>query len=151
MGACLVQARKFDVFRSWPFKKGKDETTGKIPTGNESKTTKVKASSPKQPKGSEAMIYLFEYSAPGLLGLQRDVTPLINELRSFPGWAQCFDRTWLIATPDAIEVVERRLQPYLPQTNDKFLLLPIERYTGRLPQEIWDWINNSRNMEFQGF
>lgn len=91
------------------------------------------------------MIYLFEYDMP--FSLFRNITPLITELKTFPGWAQCFDKTWLIATHDRIEVVEQKLQPHI-QLGDKILLLPVGDYTGRLPQEIWDWIDNCRNAGF---
>lgn len=98
------------------------------------------------------MIYLFQYSTPSAIPiLQRDATPLINELRSFPGWAQCFDRTWLIATFDDIETVAQRLERHL-QDSDSSLLLVIGQphigYIGRMAPEIWDWIDNSRNMGY---
>jgi hypothetical protein len=95
------------------------------------------------------MIYLFEYDVP--FWLLRDTTALESEVKSFPGWAQCFQKTWLIATHDTIDVVEQKLQRHLQQPQDKLLLIPIEQYSqykGRLPQEIWDWINSSRNQGF---
>jgi hypothetical protein len=95
-----------------------------------------------QAKKVGTVIYLFQYDMPGLW---RDTAPLIRELRSFPGWAQCFNTTWLIATHENIETVEQRLNRHIQQPEDKELLLPIGQYRGRLPQEIWDWINAVRN------
>lgn len=92
------------------------------------------------------MIYLFEYDTQPILF--RDTMPLVNELKSFPGWAQCFEKTWLIATNDPIQIVIPRLEKHLLQPHDRLFLLPIGMYTGRLPQEIWDWIINCRNMGF---
>jgi hypothetical protein len=107
------------------------------------------AGSREQAKSVKAMIYLFEYDVP--FWLLRDTTALESEVKSFPGWAQCFQKTWLIATHDTIDVVEQKLQRHLQQPQDKLLLIPIEQYSqykGRLPQEIWDWINSSRNQGF---
>lgn len=93
------------------------------------------------------MIYLFEYQ---LSGIFRNAVPLVNELKAFPGWAQCFDRTWLIATHDDIRTVEQRLLGHLMPT-DRTFLVPIHNsvdFAGRLPQEIWNWINDSRSAGF---
>lgn len=91
------------------------------------------------------MIYLLRYEPSVFL---RNTEPLINRIKAFPGWAQCFDKTWLIATHDDIATVNEALSHHLTDNSDTWLLIPIGDYDGKLPQEIWDWINNSRNSGF---
>ena len=92
------------------------------------------------------MIYLFIYQSN--LGLFRSSDPLIREIKAFPGWAQCLDGTWLIATHDDLVTVNQILRQHL-NDDDLSLLVPIEiEYQGWLPNEIWDWITNSRDSGF---
>lgn len=121
---------------------------GQVAHGKGATSSSLESSSLAEPRqeGIEAMIYLFEYDVP--FWLLRDTTALERELKSFPGWAQCFQKTWLIATHDTIDVVRQKLERHLQQPQDKLLLLPIGQYSGRLPQEIWDWISNCRRMGY---
>ena len=87
------------------------------------------------------MIYLFSYELGA--GLFRNMDNLIAELRGFPAWCQCLDRTWLIATHDDINIVSDRIGRHFRDT-DYWLIVRITReYQGWLPNEIWEWLQDS--------
>lgn len=141
-GSHVVQTGEFDA--------SGEGTWGKtIKESKRSTNPSITDESDKQGQEVEGMICLFEYTAPSAIPIfQRDVTPLIDELKSFPAWIQIFDRTWLIATPENnIQTVAQRIERHL-RDNDSRLLLVIGQanieYTGRLPSDIWDWVNKCR-------
>jgi hypothetical protein len=121
---------------------------GQVAHGNEATSNSLESNSLAESRQEdiELMIYLFEYDVS--FWPLRDISALERELKAFPGWAQCFQKTWLIATHDTIDIVQQKLECHLQQRQDKLLVLSLGQYSGRLPREIWDWISYCRRMGY---
>ncbi len=63
-------------------------------------------------------------------------------------WARCFNETWLIDTDETADQISQRLRPYLEKIGDFLLVVKLPEnnadYSGNMPVEMWDWINETR-------
>lgn len=84
------------------------------------------------------MIYLFTYDLrPSFL---RNIEPLRQEIMKSPTWWNYLERTWLIATNESANELHKRIAIHL-SAYDYWLIVRIrDDYTGWLPKEAWDWI-----------
>ena len=91
------------------------------------------------------MIYVVSYTLrPSLL---RNTSALSNELQK-PGtrWAHHLNNTWLVATDETANELYERIRRFFLQT-DSILITPFNpngTYSGWLPQEAWDWIEEHK-------
>lgn len=107
-----------------------------------SAATSIAKDQEKAKKGyDEAMnIYVITYERP--LGLLRNNEQFLNAIRTIgPHSARIMERTWLVGTNRSPDDIERALQPFLEQPNDRLLINQLTYYQGWLPQEFWDWVN----------
>lgn len=91
------------------------------------------------------MICLLTYEFhPGLL---RNSIALETEINTFPGWFQCTEKTWLIASNDNnIQDVTERLARHFGDTDYWLVARITPEYQGRLPNEAWEWLRASINV-----
>jgi hypothetical protein len=65
---------------------------------------------------------------------------LHKELENSTNWWHHLDSTWLIYTTEDASRLADRLRKHIDK-NDSLLVIRVRRdYTGWLPQEAWDWI-----------
>lgn len=92
------------------------------------------------------MIYVVSYDL--TTSLFRPVTAFVEELqRTDQGrtWWHFLTNTWLIQTPETAQELFGRLQPHL-KDSDRLLIMRVEPdYSGFLPQEAWQWIQERAN------
>ena len=93
------------------------------------------------------MVYLVSYDLkPSFL---RDARSFYQELEQSPGWWHYLDRTWMIVTNETERQVYDRLRRHL-NDNDLLLIISVRPpYTGQLPPEAWEWVEQQqRDLHF---
>jgi len=87
------------------------------------------------------MIYAINYDLkqPG-----RDYSGLYEAIKSCGAWWHYLGSTWLVDTNLDTQGIWKRLDPHIDR-NDRMLVIGVTRdYSGWLPKEAWEWINNRR-------
>lgn len=66
---------------------------------------------------------------------------LYDLLKSAPSWWHYLNSTWLIYTPENVDVWQKKIRVAI-NSNDSFIVIDITRQNrnGWLPQKAWDWI-----------
>ena len=66
--------------------------------------------------------------------------PFHQELERSPSWWHYIDKTWLVCTDETLEQLSQRLCQHLGPT-DMLLITEFRgEYSGFLPPEAWNWI-----------
>lgn len=85
------------------------------------------------------MIYSINYdlNSPG-----QNYNDLHDAIKSCGAWWHVLGSTWLVDTNLTAKGIRDKLAPHTDK-NDNLLIVGISRdYSGRLPQDAWDWINS---------
>jgi len=81
---------------------------------------------------------------------KRDITLLIEEIKKSAGWSHHIDNTWMVATEETAKKLYERLAVYL-QPTDYILIIELSSnasYYGFLPNKVWKWITDTRNLGY---
>lgn len=85
------------------------------------------------------MMYLITYDLHQ--GIFHNYQPFLREIEQIGSWWRYMDRTWIVATDLPLKEVADRLTKHLGQP-DRLLIIPLKQpYTGWLPNEAWEWID----------
>ena len=87
------------------------------------------------------MIYAVNYDLkkPG-----QNYNPLYEAIKSCGAWWHHLGSTWLVDTTLSADGIWNTLAPHVDK-NDSFLVIGVTHdYSGWLPQQAWDWINQRR-------
>ena len=73
-----------------------------------------------------------------------DYRRLINEIKSYPGWAKPLQSVWFIKTVKGVGEVRTHLQKFI-DTNDRLLVMDVTASgwsSYNLQQDVVDWLKN---------
>jgi hypothetical protein len=120
----------------------KTDAVNKTATNLNSKPTQATSSTAKGQRGWDKgmNIYVITYDRP--VGLLRNNEQFLNTIRSLgPRSARIMERTWLVGTNLTPDDIQKSLQPFLNQPNDRLLVNQLTYYQGWLDEDFWEWIN----------
>jgi len=86
------------------------------------------------------MVYLITYD---LIKDGQHYEGLHLAIKNLGSWWHYLDSTWIVQTNYNSEQIERILTAKI-DLNDRLLIVRLLKdYTGYLPREAWDWLNNA--------
>lgn len=68
---------------------------------------------------------------------------LYEELQNSPSWWHYIKSTWLIRTEETSNQIWNRIQNHITPKDFALIIEVNKDYQGWLPQEAWDWINET--------
>ena len=68
---------------------------------------------------------------------------LHKTLEASPAWCRYFQSVWLIGTTETPHQLWHRIEKRIGE-HDYVFIVEVEKYTGFLPKDAWDWISSVR-------
>jgi len=68
---------------------------------------------------------------------------LYKTLEASPAWCRYFQSVWLIGTTETPHEFWQRIEKHV-HPKDYVFIVEVEKYTGFLPKDAWDWISSIR-------